>query len=89
MPTRKKLAAPFSGRRRNPRHRAAAEGHSDVMVALGRDSSTFLTPLESVARTERLLPADWIHPDGNDVRPAFREYAAPLTGDLPAWPRLL
>lgn len=67
---------------------AAAEGHSEVMVALRRDSSTFLTPLETVARVERLLPADWIHPDGNDVLPEFREYAAPLAGEVPGWPRL-
>jgi 6-phosphofructokinase len=67
---------------------AAAEGHSEVMVALHRDSSTFLTPLDAVARAERLLPADWIHPDGNDVLPAFQEYAAPLVGEVPGWPRL-
>ena len=66
---------------------AAGEGHTDAMVALRRDSSTFLTPLETVARVERWLPADWIHPDGNDVLPAFREYAAPLVGEVPGWPR--
>ena len=67
---------------------AAGEGHTDAMVALGRDSNTFLTPLETVARVERLLPADWIHPDGCDVLPAFREYAGPLVGEVPGWPRL-
>jgi 6-phosphofructokinase len=67
---------------------AAVEGHSDVMVALRRDSSTFLTPLDAVARIERLLPAEWIHPDGYDVLPAFREYAAPLVGDVPGWRHL-
>jgi len=67
---------------------AAAEGQGDVMVALRRDGDTFLTPLETVARAERLLPAEWIHPDGNDVTPAFREYAAPLVGEVPGWPRL-
>jgi 6-phosphofructokinase 1 len=67
---------------------AAVDGRSDVMVALRRDSSTFLTPLDTVARVERLLPADWIHPDGNDVLPPFRDYAAPLVGDVPGWPRL-
>jgi 6-phosphofructokinase len=50
---------------------AAGAGESGVMVALRRDSSTFLTPLETVASVERRLPADWIHPDGNDVLPAF------------------
>jgi len=73
---------------------AAAAGHSEVMVALRRESgvpyraTTFLTPLEGVARLERLLPADWIHPDGNDVLPAFTEYAAPLVGEIAAWARL-
>jgi 6-phosphofructokinase len=67
---------------------AAAEGHSEAMVALRRDSSTFLTRLETVARVERILPADWIHPDGNDVMPAFRGYAAPLVGEVQGWPRL-
>jgi 6-phosphofructokinase len=67
---------------------AAGEGHTDVMVALRRDSSTFLTPLDTVARVERLLPAEWIHPDSNDIQPAFREYAAALVGQVPGWPRL-
>jgi 6-phosphofructokinase len=67
---------------------AAAQGQTDVMVALRRDSSTFLTPLEAVARRERLLPVDWIHPNGSDLLPAFREYAAPLVGEIPGWPRL-
>jgi 6-phosphofructokinase 1 len=67
---------------------AAAAGESGVMVALRRDSSTFLTPLETVARVERRLPTDWIHPDGNDLLPAFRDYAAPLVGEILAWPLL-
>jgi 6-phosphofructokinase len=70
---------------------AAAEGHSEVMVALRRESNvpyraaTFLTPLETVARVERLLPPEWIHPDGNDVLPAFAEYATPLIGEIAGW----
>jgi 6-phosphofructokinase 1 len=73
---------------------AAVEGKSDVMVALRRESNapycsaTFLTPLETVARVERLLPRDWIHPDGNDVLPAFAEYAAPLIGEVSGWAHL-
>jgi 6-phosphofructokinase len=73
---------------------AAAEGKSEVMVALRRESNhpyraaTFLTPLETVARVERLLPPDWIHPDGNDVQPAFTEYARPLVGEVAAWSHL-
>jgi ATP-dependent phosphofructokinase / diphosphate-dependent phosphofructokinase len=73
---------------------AAAEGHTEVMVALGRESNapyraaTFLTPLETVARVERLLPPEWIHPDGNDVMPALAEYAAPLIGEIAEWAHL-
>jgi 6-phosphofructokinase 1 len=73
---------------------AAGEGHSEVMVALRRESNapyrvaTFLTPLETVARVERLLPPEWIHPDGNDVLPAFVDYAAPLIGDIAGWAHL-
>ena len=67
---------------------AAAEGESAVMVALRQDSSTFLTALDTVARAERLLPDEWIHPDGNDVLPAFRDYARPLLGEVSAYARL-
>lgn len=67
---------------------AAAEGQSAVMVALNRDGSTFLTPLESVARIERLLPPDWISEGGNDVTCAFTAYAAPLVGDVRGYPGL-
>ena len=73
---------------------AAVEGRSGCMVALRRESnqpyrsSTFLTPLETVARGERTLPPDWIAPEGNDVLPAFQDYARPLIGDVPGYPRL-
>ena len=75
--------------------RAAMEGRSGCMVAIRRESdqpyrsSTFLTPLETVAGRERTLPADWIVPAGNDVLPAFQAYARPLIGDVPGYPRLL
>jgi 6-phosphofructokinase len=62
--------------------RAAAAGEADVMVALWSDSSTFLTPLESVARKERRLPAEWIGEQSNDVTAAFRDYAIPLVGEV-------
>ena len=61
---------------------AALSGQTDVMVALAVDSTTFLTPLETVARVERVLPPEWIAPDGNDVTAAFRDYAAPLIGEV-------
>jgi 6-phosphofructokinase 1 len=67
---------------------AAANGESGAMVALRRDSSTFLTPLETVARVERVLPPEWIHPDGNDVTEEFRQYAGGLVGDVHEWARL-
>jgi len=74
--------------------RAAMEARSGCMVAIRRESgeayrsSTFLTPLETVARGERTLPLAWIAPEGNDVLPAFQDYARPLIGDVPGYPRL-
>jgi ATP-dependent phosphofructokinase / diphosphate-dependent phosphofructokinase len=74
--------------------RAAAKGESGVMVAIRRDcqmpyrSSTFLTPLESVARTERLLPHEWINEAGNDVRSEFIDYASPLIPPVKSYARL-
>lgn len=62
---------------------AAAAGETRVMVALRHDSSTFLTPLETVAGKERRFPLEWISPEGNDVTPGFRAWAQPLIGDLP------
>ena len=67
---------------------AAGAGETEAMVALRADSSTFLTPLETVARRERLLPSEWICPDGNDVTGAFQEYAGRLVGEVPGWARL-
>ncbi|MCS7033326.1 MAG: 6-phosphofructokinase [Phycisphaerae bacterium] len=43
---------------------------------------TFLAPLDAVARETRQLDAAYIE-NGNNIRPAFREYAAPLVGPLP------
>lgn len=74
--------------------RAALEGGSGVMVAIRRESSdpyassTFLTPLSGVAGRERLLPGEWINPEGNDVQPAFLDYARPLVGEIAAYPWL-
>ncbi|MBV9765352.1 MAG: hypothetical protein JOZ48_10955, partial [Acidobacteriaceae bacterium] len=67
---------------------AAAQGHSDAMIAIRRESdapyrsSTFLVPLEEVARAERLLPLDWIAPEGNDVTPSFLNYVSPFIPDI-------
>ncbi len=67
---------------------AAASAERGMMVALRRDSRTFLTPLETVARKERLLPLEWIAPEGNDILPAFAEYARPLVGEIVHYPHL-
>lgn len=73
---------------------AAQQGELGAMVALRRDadepyrSSTFLTPLETVARVERLLPLEWISPECNDVLDGFIRYAAPLLPKIRSYPRL-
>ncbi len=70
---------------------AAAAGETEVMVAIRRDadspyrSSTFLTPLETVARRERPLPPAWIAEAGNDVTAEFLRYARPLVGEIPGY----
>jgi hypothetical protein len=43
---------------------------------------TFLTPLATVARESRCLDESFLR-GGNDITDAFRQYAAPLIGDLP------
>jgi 6-phosphofructokinase 1 len=74
--------------------RAAANGESGVMIAIRRDSqtpyrsSTFLTPLETVARTERLLPSEWINEAGNDIGAEFIEYASPLIPKVESYAHL-
>ncbi len=74
---------------------AAAEGESGKMVTLQRTASrgyaveTGLVELEQVAFTERLFPAEWMNAAGNDVLPAFREYAGPLVGAIEPHERLL
>ena len=73
--------------------RAACEGHTRVTVTLLREPgpeyrvSTGLAPLEKVASTERLFPAEWRNVGGNDVTAAFREYVSPLVGSVPHYVR--
>lgn len=68
---------------------AAAEGRGGAMVTLFRSANspytidTGLAALEDVAFAERSFPAEWRNPEGNDILPAFREYAAPLVGEIP------
>ena len=67
---------------------AALAGCGGVMVALRRISSepyhceTFLTPLASVANSERLVPDTWIAPSGSDVTLEFVEYVRPLLSPI-------
>jgi 6-phosphofructokinase len=75
--------------------RAACQGVAGAMVTLLREEgseyaiSTGLAPLERVALIERLFPAAWRSPSGNDVLPQFRDYAAPLVGPIPHYHRLV
>jgi len=75
--------------------RRACEGVSDKMITLERVSTdpyrceTGLADLEDVANAERPVPDEYINADGNDVTPAFIDYARPLIGDpLPPYARL-
>jgi len=74
--------------------RTACSDTSGVMITLQRETgpdyraSTGVAPLESVAFIERLFPAEWRSPEGNDVMPAFREYAGPLIGRIDPYERL-
>ena len=66
----------------------AIAGRTAVMVTLLRQPgehysvNTGEAPLAAVAFTERLFPSEWIHPDGADILPAFRDYASPLIGPI-------
>lgn len=48
----------------------------------------FLTPLNTVARESREMPAEYINEAGNGVTDAFRNYVRPLVGKLPTMARL-
>jgi 6-phosphofructokinase 1 len=72
-----------------------AQGISGVMVTLERTSDdpyqvrAGSVDLAQVANRERLLPDDFIAPDGRSVTDAFRQYALPLIdGSLPRVARL-
>lgn len=70
-------------------------GQTEVMVTLEREAGepyrcrTGSVPLTEVANRERLLPDEFIGPDGRSVTAAFRDYALPLIGGpLPPYGRL-
>jgi len=62
----------------------AVAGKSAVMPAIRRLSDApyrwdiIEAPLSEVANREKLLPADFISPDGFGITPAARRYLAPL-----------
>jgi len=66
--------------------RQAAGGTSGYMVTLERQpgevygATTGLAPLEEVANVEKLLPDEFINPEGNFVTEAFKAYTRPLLG---------
>ncbi len=72
---------------------AALEGQSGRMVTLAREPGqpyrvrTGLVELERVANVERRFPAEWIHPEGNDVLAPFLDYVRPLAGEVAPRPR--
>ena len=70
-----------------------AIGHNaDGSVAMKRVGDYaidyFYTPLQTVARKSKEMPAKFINKEGNGVTDAFVEYARPLTGSLPQTARL-
>ncbi len=75
--------------------RHAIAGESGCMVTLVRQAgagyscTTGLAPLSAVANSVKLMPPEFINPDGNFVTQAFVEYALPLIGEpLPVYARL-
>ena len=74
---------------------AALLGQGGHMITLVREEagpyaiSTGLAKLKDVAFHERTLPREWTNAEGNDILPAFREYALPLVGSIPPLAKLL
>ncbi len=75
--------------------REAVAGQSDVMVSIAREPGPLyrgtigLVPLERVVGKVRAVSDEFIAEAGNDVTPAYLEYARPLIGGpLPPYARL-
>jgi len=70
--------------------REAVKGGGSGSIAIrrrpGRKYQVYFerVPLSSVARETRHMPDEFIAPAGNDVTPAFLDYARPIVGPLPA-----
>ncbi len=66
--------------------KAAAEGHTGVMVGFKRREGeeyaidTFLIPIEQVMMVEKTMPDEFISAEGNDVTESFIEWLKPLVG---------
>jgi 6-phosphofructokinase 1 len=66
--------------------RLALSGQSGMMVTLERQPGEAYrcdmgaAPLDEIANAEKLLPDDYLAPEGNDVTSAFMDYARPLIG---------
>ncbi len=62
----------------------AVQGHNSVMPAIVRTSSRpyrwkiGMAPLEKVANVEKMMPRDYITPDGFHITAKCRQYLAPL-----------
>jgi len=73
---------------------ALDDAHTEGSVAIRRKSARTYkvfferVPLRAVAKETRHMPREFVARKGNDVTPAFVEYAAPLVGDLPPIGRL-
>ncbi len=74
---------------------ALLDGQTDKMVTLVRHDApeyhctTGLAPLEGIANTQHLMPAEYVDESKMMVTPAFSTYALPLIGaPLPHYPRM-
>jgi ATP-dependent phosphofructokinase / diphosphate-dependent phosphofructokinase len=72
---------------------AGLQGQTGRMIAFHRNSHhPYRCDLASVPLAEvvgeRLVPAEWIHPAGNDVTGEFLKYVRPLAGEIPRHARL-
>lgn len=73
---------------------AAEQEFSGVMVTMMRspgpeyEIQTGLASLAGVAFQEKLFPVEWVASSGNDVLPAFANYALPFIGPVEPYARL-
>ena len=76
---RERIFAPRANQN-GDRDRCPAVHWSEVMVALPRFKHVSHSARSGRAGGSAAV-TEWIHPDGHDVPPAFRDYAAPLAGE--------